>query len=83
MKVPSASCTKAARRPLAFGWTSKRLKGSPSPRGGYGRACLGEGTPVPRHYDLSPLVPEGELCKIIKIQTLEMAHLGSTLVEGP
>lgn len=32
VKVPSALCAKAARRPFAFGWTRERLRAAPTQR---------------------------------------------------
>ena len=67
VKVPSALCTKAARRPFAFGWTRERLKGSPHPEEGLGGDAWGRGHLCPDAVALAPWSQKESCAKIKKI----------------
>lgn len=65
VKVPSASCTKAARRPPAFGWTSER-RAAPRPGEGPGGEAGGRGHLYPDAVARAPWSQEENCAKIIK-----------------
>jgi len=67
VKVPSALCAKAARRPFTFGWTRERRKGSPHPEEGVGGDACGRGHLCPDAVALAPWSQKGSCAKIKRI----------------